>query len=850
MNIVRQYKGQLILTVLLCAALLLAPFSSSLDYTLEEPCSTISAKTHYLRKGSYAVTVTAPEGTLVRILDPTHLNTDNTAGLVLAEGTLPKSVSTDADTANDVISADADTANGMISADTDDPAVNEISADADTDNGVISADADSFDTGADSANTDSSRMDADSAAGQVVPVTASLALSFTVDDFMQAVQVQFDLPEETDSENAAVSDAAEATAADNTDETLCRIELHSEQGLYHDGIFFAAFALLCSLIGFILRRRGTKWYTLALLCGAALFASLPIFTEDLLYGHDIYFHYTRLVQLASDLAEGQFPVRLHIHWFLDYGYQSSIFYPELFLYPFAALIAVGLSPVSAYHLLILCINLAAAGISLYAFPRLLGSRKLGVAAALLYTLSQYRLINLYTRAALGEVIASIFLPLLLLGMHDLILGDSRHWRRAVIAFTGLLQSHIITTFLSVLASGVFALLHLPRLKDEKRLPRILLAAGMTVLLNLGFLLPMVTHMGYAMRAFDEVNDLERQAVYASQLFDITFGYTSGDALNTGRVHGEMSFSLGIVLLFGCLLFLYYLYQHSKKSPLKSASAEARLQSADENPETVPELSGLNRSFPGLRCLLAGLFCAYASSTFFPWGLVQKSALLSALLGNIQFAFRFLPLATLFLCIPAAIGICEVFQGKQARLLTALACALVLFVSDGLYLRSFIRQSVVRITWNEQLDEADSDIDLLYLVNREGSRISDDELRGLYRSPSFTASDNVTLSETFRGQGMAGFSYSCRTDSINNTAVSNLSYVDLSLHYYPDYRAYDAEGSELQTSVNDRLCLRVWLPEGSTSGSVTVAYTSPQWYTIADLISLTSALGLCLTKKHS
>lgn len=146
---------------------------------------------------------------------------------------------------------------------------------------------------------------------------------------------------------------------------------------------------------------------------------------------------------------------------------GPVFYAETFLYPFALLIRMGMSPLGCYKLLFLCVNFATAGVSYYAFSRLCRSRRLGVITSFFYMLASYRLLNLYTRAALGEVLAAIFLPLLILGMYQLFYGDSRRWITAVIAFTGLFQSHMISTELSLGFCALLGLISIRRLKDRK-----------------------------------------------------------------------------------------------------------------------------------------------------------------------------------------------------------------------------------------------------------------------------------------------------------------------------------------------------------------------------------------------
>lgn len=110
-------------------------------------------------------------------------------------------------------------------------------------------------------------------------------------------------------------------------------------------------------------------------------------------------------------------------------------------------------------------------------------------AAFLYTLSIYRLIDLYTRAALGEGMAMIFLPLVMWGMYELFLGNEKKWYLAALGFTGVMQCHILSTELAVCFGGLFGLLYIGRLREKGRFRALLAAAGSTVLLNLGLMLP-------------------------------------------------------------------------------------------------------------------------------------------------------------------------------------------------------------------------------------------------------------------------------------------------------------------------------------------------------------------------
>ena len=66
-------------------------------------------------------------------------------------------------------------------------------------------------------------------------------------------------------------------------------------------------------------------------------ASLPFLSSVLFWGHDIRCHLLRIVSVAEELGNGQFPVRMDTELNNGYGYPWSIYYCDIFLYPVAIL---------------------------------------------------------------------------------------------------------------------------------------------------------------------------------------------------------------------------------------------------------------------------------------------------------------------------------------------------------------------------------------------------------------------------------------------------------------------------------------------------------------------------------
>jgi len=632
-------------------------------------------------------------------------------------------------------------------------------------------------------------LNADNTSGEIlaaaeIPLTGeNIHLTFTVEEYVQTIQFRIfcDSPL-----------------------VFGSIYLLSEQGLYNDPYIYAGLILLGSAILLWYRtQRKLRMDILILLGFAAVWASVPLSYTWLYDGHDLYFHYGRLFTLSESLVHGQFPVRMHSSMYLGMGYLCPIFYPEFFLYPFALLGILGMSPIGCYKALLLAVNFATAGVAYYSFSRLCGSRKIGSIAAFLYTLSMYRLINLYTRAAVGEVLAAIFLPLLLLGMYQLFMGNSRKWVTAALAFTALFQSHIISTMLAVGFGVLFAFCFLKHLREHKRLLHLGLAAVTTLLLNVWFLIPLLDHLRYSVYTLNDTRKLAGYSLFVSQLFDVGVNNPAALAEGSNTVTPEMPYSIGVVLLMGILLFIF--------TALRKKSKHIRL---------------------GYYCLGMGILALYASSSLFPWDFIQRFALLDKLAGSIQFASRFLPFATVFLCLTAAVGIYHFFNDSQQRQLLFILCAMVTIYSSGTYFSNYIEQSRAFVTRENQMDRS-HDTDFLYLFDNQGDYFS---VRRMYlQSASLEPSLGVTLSNCYRKGNNAGFTYT------KAAALSN-AYVDVSFNNYPYFHAYDSSGNPLETSLNELLRLRVLLPKAE-SDSITIRFELPFYYRLGDCISLGTAILL-------
>lgn len=144
---------------------------------------------------------------------------------------------------------------------------------------------------------------------------------------------------------------------------------------------------------------------------------LLFFGETILHGDDGLFHKARIENLYLSIKDGVYFPKINYELVNDFGYASSIFYNDFFLYIPAILRLTGMSLSNVYTSLFVLINISTFIIAYEFGKKMFNKVNSAYLFSLLYTLSTYRIHILFKRAAVGEVIALAFLPIVLYGIY-------------------------------------------------------------------------------------------------------------------------------------------------------------------------------------------------------------------------------------------------------------------------------------------------------------------------------------------------------------------------------------------------------------------------------------------------
>lgn len=534
---------------------------------------------------------------------------------------------------------------------------------------------------------------------------------------------------------------------------------------------------------------------------AALFASMPCLWGRLYDGHDLFFHLNRIEGIASGLRTGQFPVRIHASTLLGYGYASPEFYPELFLYLPALMRNLGVSLTVSVLVFEMAINLATAAVCYVSVRRLLGSRAVAAGASVLYTLSVYRMANLYVRATLGESLAMIFFPLLIWAMVEVLTRDERQWPLLALAMTGIFMSHLLSTMFTVLFCALAALCCLPRLvREPRRILAILKAAALMALCSAWFLVPFLEYTREGISTSVVLNAYEHVLRLGSYL--VSF---SGDMTNLPEELEDFAYTIGVVpglaILMGCALMLVRRYAAGR-------AADARERLGDR----------LSLALTAL-----GALALLGATEFFPWSWAcSLRRPFSTLFMQIQFPWRLVGIAAPMLSIAAAWGYL-----KEPRWRAAGMAALVVLsvLGSGYTMQCFVQQGPV-LSPEDYCDTRIAQYEYTY-VGTEKSALEPGRIT------------DGTQTYTVENFVKRGANLSC---TIVNPGGS--TYIELPLLYYPGYRAQmDGVPCTMQRGTNN--VIRLFSTTSAERAELKAWFEPPLAWLVSQGVSVAGALLLLL-----
>lgn len=511
----------------------------------------------------------------------------------------------------------------------------------------------------------------------------------------------------------------------------------------------------------------------------------------IMIGDDYHFHQNRIEGLAESLRHGILLPKVSYFFIGGYGYASSLFYPDFYLYFPAILRMAGFSLAASFVIFSIGINFATFSLT-YVSGRYMGLTKVkSYLFSLLYTLSIYRLQDFFNRQAIGELLAMGFFPLVLASVYLLKNGKEKKWLLLTVAMTGIGLAHFISLEIVSIFIGMYILVNLKHFLKKEVIVALLKAAGVTMLLLAFYLVPV----------FEQMSHVTFQVTSNPLTLISDRSYSLNELVSNSfknSVFHASSANIGVVLLFGLAIYTVTLFK---------------------------------RNSPHRELVILALLFMFMTTDLFPWQFFDNTPL-----NTIQFPWRFLSMVTLllaFLIANDSIGLFKKFPSSQVILV------MVILLGVGLYEKESIDTEGKRVLSHHTYDQTNSyyiGAGHEYLPKEvDYSTIKKNKKRKVLYDDAEIELTNVKM--TFDS---VAFDY--RTNDIQKTIVT------LPFIYYHGYQAKvvsDDNEKIIPASLNKQNGL-VDIPL-SKKGSVSVSYQTTLAQKVSLAISVLTLLACVIWK---
>ena len=368
-----------------------------------------------------------------------------------------------------------------------------------------------------------------------------------------------------------------------------------------------------------------KQYILLFLISLVLCASL--FASGFFYAHDVEPHVARVTGTVSALKDGQLIPLVAPNFGNGFGFSWNLFYGPLFSY-LSVIFGLITANIFTGMKIVTFLTIFVSAITMYNFILYATkSKNLALLVGIIYICAPYRLSEVFTRFAAGEMMAFVFFPLVFHGLYSLFREDGKKHYLLAIGLSGIIVSHNISAILMVILMFLYILVNIKEVLKKEIFIKLSINACFVILLSAFYIFPFIQTSNateYKLLQPTGIGTTQHVKNHTAFLSQLLIGEIRSGGYSTGLAEGinnEMSFAIGIFIIIP-ILFTPFIFKE------------------------IP----INKRKDYIFLIVIGIISIFLCSTYFPWGRMPSA------FGIIQFPWRFLMFIVFTFSIVSAINI--------------------------------------------------------------------------------------------------------------------------------------------------------------------------------------------------
>ena len=346
---------------------------------------------------------------------------------------------------------------------------------------------------------------------------------------------------------------------------------------------------------------------------------LPMFNDKLnIYYDDGIQHIARAIGTEKSIQDGVYLGNIINNFASSFGYSWNLFYGPFSTFGIIFFKLLTGSYVIGYKIFMgVCLFLS--GITMYMLVNKVTEKKdVALLAGIFYLSFPYHLTDLYTRNAVGEFVAFIFIPLVFLGLYNLFKTKDKYYYLSVGAI-GLILTHNLTTVIVAVFAFFYVLVNIKYLKEHYVQKGLIISSIFILMVTAFFILPMIETKMSTEYAVYEDGIMATKESFINRGLELKQLFVTKD--------GEYSFEIGIHIII-MLAFSKMVLKFIKDDKNKSEY---------------------------LFCLIVGIISIFMTTKYFPWKIFPEA------LSMVQFPWRYMQIGMFFLSIVAAVNMSVVIK---------------------------------------------------------------------------------------------------------------------------------------------------------------------------------------------